>query len=177
MATRLMGLELRSNSDPERLAELNYSYGRAMLNLRQIDEAKSFLEAASSAVPGNTDYQARFQETLYDRSNWASALENIDDQIKQLSGSDDVLSADVAGKGQPLSGLYLKAARILQQEAAEDSRLLPMLFKSLDANPLTKRRGSSRRLCWRRGAISNTFKSFKTAARAWSKTRSNGPSC
>jgi tetratricopeptide (TPR) repeat protein len=135
MVTRLMGLELRNNQDPERAPALNYAYGRAMLNLRQIDTAKGFLEAASSAAPDNAEYQARFQETLYDRGNWQFAFDTAMDQLKALTGSDDPMAADASNRGEQISHLYLKAARILQQEAPEDERLLPLLFKALDAVP------------------------------------------
>ena len=39
MVTRLMGLELKSNQDPERAPALNYAYGRAMLNMGDVDTA------------------------------------------------------------------------------------------------------------------------------------------
>src|SRR5690349_1209667 len=41
MVSRLMGLELRANKDPDRAPRLNYAYGTAMLNQGQIDQAKS----------------------------------------------------------------------------------------------------------------------------------------
>jgi tetratricopeptide (TPR) repeat protein len=140
MVTRLMGLELRNNQDPARAPQLNYAYGRAMLNLRQIDTAKGFLEAASSGDPGNQEYQARFQETLYDRGNWQFALDNTLEQLGAMSGGDP-LAADVTRRGPQLSALFLKAARILQQEAPEDPRLLPLLFKALDADPTNDEAG------------------------------------
>jgi len=136
MVTRLMGLELRNNQDPARAPALNHAYGRAMLNLRQVDTARGFLEAAASAQPQEDEYQARFQETLYDRNNWQFALQTVYDQLIALTGNDDPLAADVPKRGAQLGGLYLRAARILQQESPEDPKLLPLLFKALDANPL-----------------------------------------
>ena len=136
MVTRLMGLELNTNQDPERAPGLNYAYGTAMLNLGHLDKAKDFLSAASTAEPGNPTYQSRFQETLYDRANWEFALSNILEQLTALTGVDDPLEADVAGRGPQLGTLYLRAARILQQEAGDDPRLLQLLFKALDADPL-----------------------------------------
>ncbi|MBK8260921.1 MAG: tetratricopeptide repeat protein [Nannocystis sp.] len=135
MVTRLMGLELRANRDPARAAELNHQYGRALLNLRQVDQARPYLEVAASADSHNDDYQDRFQETLYDRGNWQFALQNIFNQLAVLTGQADPLGADVAKRGPQLATLYVKAARILQQEAADDQRLLPLLFKALDASP------------------------------------------
>lgn len=136
MVTKLMALELRANRDPERAPGLNYAYGRALLNLRQIDQARPYLEAAASADGRNQEYQDRFQESLYDRSNWQFALQNICyNQLIALSGSSDPLAANVENAGHQLSALYLRTARILQQEAPEDPRLLPLLFKALDADP------------------------------------------
>src|SRR5690606_9430795 len=123
MVTRLMGLELRANKDPDRAPSLNYAYGTAMLNQRQIDAAKDFLAAAANAEPDNANYQARFQETLYDRNNWEFGIGNIVMQLQALTGSEDPLVAEVAGRGRQVSSLYLRAARILQQEAPEDARL------------------------------------------------------
>jgi len=134
MVTRLMGLELKANQDPALAPALNYAYGTAQLNLRQIDKAKTFLEAAASGESSNDAYQARFQETLYDRGSWQAALENIYAQLRTLTGADDPLAAKVKNRGDQLSSLYLKAARILQQESPQDPRLLPLLFKALDAN-------------------------------------------
>ncbi|HRI08901.1 MAG TPA: hypothetical protein PKW35_13860, partial [Nannocystaceae bacterium] len=136
MVTRLMGLELRANKDPARAPELNYCYGRALLNLRQVDQARQHLEVAASADGGNETYQERFQETLYDRGNWQFGLQNILNQLAALTGQADPLAADVAKRGKPLATLYVKAARLFQQEAPEDPRLLPYLFKALDAHPL-----------------------------------------
>jgi len=135
MVSRLMAIELKANRDASLAASLNYAFGTTQLNLRDIDKAKSFLEAASSGEASNEVYRARFQETLYDRANWQGGLNNVYDQLKALTGQEDPLAAKVKGKGEPLSSLYLRAARILQQEAPEDPRLLPLLFKSLDANP------------------------------------------
>ncbi|MCB9706038.1 MAG: hypothetical protein H6711_29535 [Myxococcales bacterium] len=135
MVTRLMGLELRANRDPARAGELNYCYGTALLNLRKIDQARPFLEVGASSPGATTDFQERFQETLYDRGNWQFALQNVTNQITALTGEADPLAADVSKRGSQLSTLYMKAARILQQEAPEDPRLLPLLFKALDASP------------------------------------------
>jgi len=135
MVTRLMGLELRANQDPERAPGLNYAYGVAMLNQRDVDTAKGFLEAASSADPNNEEYAARFQETIYDRGNWEAALDNTLEQIKAMIGGEDPLAAKVQNKGKHVSALYLKGARILQVESPSDERLLPLLFKALDAHP------------------------------------------
>src|SRR5690606_4463724 len=79
--------------------------------------------------------RARFQETLYDRHNWEFAFNNIIEQLQALTGSDDPYTVDVVGRGLQIAALYLRGARILQQEAPEDARLLPMLFKCLDARP------------------------------------------
>ncbi|MEZ4452382.1 MAG: tetratricopeptide repeat protein [Nannocystaceae bacterium] len=136
MVTRLMGLELRANRDPARAGELNYCYGRALLNLRKVDQARPFLEVAASDASAREEYNDRFQETLYDRGNWQFALQNVYNQLIALTGQNDPLAADVAKRGHPLATLYMKAARILQQESPEDQRLLPLLFKALDANPL-----------------------------------------
>ena len=133
MVTKLMGLELRANQDASRAAGLNYAYGTAKLNQRDIDAAKGFLAAAAES--GDPIHQARFQETLYDRNNWEFALDNIFGQLKALIGADDPLGAEVANLGAQIAGLFMRAARILQQEAPEDPRLLPTLFKALDANP------------------------------------------
>src|SRR5690606_33326879 len=43
--------------------------------------------------------------------------------------------------GGDVASLYLRAARILQQESPEDPRLLPMIFKTLDADPLNEQAG------------------------------------
>src|SRR5690606_35146425 len=86
MVTRLMGLELRANKDPDRAPALNYAYGTAMLNQGQIDAAKDFLAAAANAEPDNVQYQARFQETLYDRNNWQFAFDNILMQLSAMTG-------------------------------------------------------------------------------------------
>jgi hypothetical protein len=40
MVIKLMALELRANKDPNRAPALNYAYGRALLNLRQVDNAR-----------------------------------------------------------------------------------------------------------------------------------------
>ncbi len=141
MVTRLMGLEIKGNQDPDRAPELNYAYGRAMLNLRDVDTAKQFLEAASSAVPDNEEYQQRFQETLYDRGNWEFALENIYDQLRALTGEADPLGANTVGRGNQLSSLYMKAARVLLVEAPDDPRVLPIVFKALDAEPMNQEAG------------------------------------
>ena len=133
MVTRLMKLELKANRDASRAPALNYCYGTALLNLKQVDQARRFLEIASSS--GDEEFQQRFQETLYDRGNWEFALQNINNQITALTGEGDPLAADVARRGPQVSTLYLKAARILQQEAPDDQRLLPYLFKALDASP------------------------------------------
>ena len=93
MVTRLMGLELKNNQDPDRAPALNYAYGTAMLNQRQVDTAKSFLEAASTAVPNNAVYQTRFQETIYDRSNWQLALQTIVDQLAAMTGGGDPMES------------------------------------------------------------------------------------
>ncbi|MCA9699847.1 MAG: hypothetical protein KC431_20145, partial [Myxococcales bacterium] len=135
MVIKLMGLELRLNQDPARAASLNYAFGSAKLNSGQIDEAKTYLGAAANDEPGNVVYQARFQETLYDRSNWNFGLETVLDQLRALTGSDDPLAAEVAGRGAQIAALFMRGARILQQEQPDDPRLLPMLFKALDAEP------------------------------------------
>ena len=135
MVTRLMGLELKANRDPSLAGSLNYDFGTAQLNLRNIDDAKQHLGAATEAEPDNETYQARFQETLYDRSNWEIGVETAYAQLKALTGEDDPLAAKVPNRGAQLSALYLKAARILQQESPEDDRLLPLLFKALEADP------------------------------------------
>ena len=54
MVKRLMGLELKVNRDPTRAPSLNYAYGRAILNLREIDQARQFLELAASSDAGNS---------------------------------------------------------------------------------------------------------------------------
>lgn len=141
MVTRLMGLELKANQDTSLAPALNYAYGAAQLNLRQIDKARSFLEAAATSEPQNDTYQARFQETLYDRAHWQVGFENIYSQLRALTGVDDPLAAKVKKRGEQLSALYLRAARILQQEAPEDPRLLPLLFKALDSNPRNEEAG------------------------------------
>ena len=141
MVTKLMGLELKVNQDPSRAAGLHYAFGRALLNMRQVDQARQYLEIAASTESTNTTYQERFQETLYDRSNWEFALQNIYMQLTALTGQQDPLGADVVNRGDQLSALYLKAARVLQQESPEDERLLPLLFKALDANPLNEEAG------------------------------------
>ena len=137
MVIKLMALELRANRDPARAPILNYAYGRALLNLRQVDNARPYLEAAASAESRNTEYQDRFQETLYDRGNWQFALQNIYNQLAALTAQSDPLAANVENAGHTLSTLFLRAARILQQEAPDDQRLLPLLFKALDADPLS----------------------------------------
>ena len=141
MVGKLTALEIKMNQDAERAADLNYEYGRAMLNLGHFDTAKQFLEAAAAAAPENEDYQQRFQEVLYDRNNWQFALETVYDQLKALTGEEDPLGAQVSGRGRVLAGPYMKAARILQQEAPDDPRLLPLLFKALDAYPLEEEAG------------------------------------
>ncbi|MCA9704331.1 MAG: hypothetical protein KDK70_00620, partial [Myxococcales bacterium] len=132
MVTKLMGLEVKLNQDPQLLPTLNYDLGRAMLNMGNIDEAKQRLGIAAGASP---EYQARFQETMYDRGAWEAALEALYDQLCDQTGEDDPLAADATGKGPELSALFLRAARILQQESNADPRLLPLLFKALDADP------------------------------------------
>ncbi|MCA9720789.1 MAG: hypothetical protein KC468_39370, partial [Myxococcales bacterium] len=141
MVKRLMGLELKVNRDPTRAPELNYAYGRAILNLREIDQARQFLELAASSDATNSEFQDRFQETLYDRGNWQFALQNIFTQLGALTGSQDPLAAEVVNRGEQFSTLFMKAARILQQESPDDQRLLPLLFKALDANPLNEEAG------------------------------------
>ena len=141
MVTKLMALELRANRDPNRAPALNYAYGRALLNLRQVDNARPYLEAAASAESRNQEYQDRFQETLYDRGNWQFALQNIYNQLIALTGQSDPLAANVENAGHTLSTLYLRAARMLQQESADDQRLLPLVFKALDADPLNDEAG------------------------------------
>ncbi|RMG99750.1 MAG: tetratricopeptide repeat protein [Deltaproteobacteria bacterium] len=141
MVGKLTALEIKMNQDPARAAELNYEYGRAMLNLGQFDTAKQFLEAAAAAAPENEDFQQRFQEVLYDRNNWQFALDTIYDQLRALTGEDDPLGATVTGRGRIVAGPFMKAARILQQESPEDPRLLPLLFKALDAYPLEEEAG------------------------------------
>jgi golgin subfamily B member 1 len=141
MVTRLMGLELKANRDPDLAGELNYAYGTAQLNLGQIDTARGFLEAATSADPNNETYQERFQETLYDRNNWQLGLDTIYDQLQAMTGESDPLAAKVENKGPHLSAVYMKAVRILQQEAPEDERLMPLIFKALDAHPLNEEAG------------------------------------
>jgi tetratricopeptide (TPR) repeat protein len=132
MVTKLMGLEVKLNQDPTLLPTLNYDLGRALLNMGKTDDAKQKLGIAAGASP---EYQARFQETMYDRDDWSGALDGLYDELRSHTGEDDPLAADVASKGAELSALYLRAARILQQESAEDTRLLPLLFKALDADP------------------------------------------
>ena len=141
MVIKLMALELRANKDPNRAPALNYAYGRALLNLRQVDNARAYLEAAASAEGRNQEYQDRFQETLYDRGNWQFALQNIYNQLAALTGQADPLAANVENVGHTLSSLFMRAARILQQEAPDDQRLLPLLFKALDADPLNDEAG------------------------------------
>ena len=141
MVTKLMALELRANKDPNRAPALNYAYGRALLNLRQVDNARPYLEAAASAESRNQEYQDRFQETLYDRSKWQFALQNIYNQLIALTGQNDPLAANVENAGHTLSTLFLRAGRMLQQEAPEDQRLLPLVFKALDADPLNEEAG------------------------------------
>jgi tetratricopeptide (TPR) repeat protein len=141
MVIKLMALELRANKDPNRAPALNYAYGRALLNLRQVDNARAYLEAAASAEGRNQEYQDRFQETLYDRGNWQFALQNIYNQLAALTAQSDPLAANVENVGHTLSTLFLRAARILQQEAPDDQRLLPLLFKALDADPLNDEAG------------------------------------
>ncbi|EDM74366.1 tetratricopeptide repeat protein, partial [Plesiocystis pacifica SIR-1] len=135
MVLKLMGLELRANQDPARAGSLNYAYGTALLNSQQIDTAKDYLAAAANADPSNAVYQARFQETLYDRGNWEFALENVLNQLAAFTGGEDPMAADVALRGDQVANMYMRAARILQQESPEDPRLLPLLFKALDAEP------------------------------------------
>jgi tetratricopeptide (TPR) repeat protein len=141
MVIKLMALELRANRDPNRAPALNYAYGRALLNMRQVDNARPYLEAAASADGRNQEFQDRFQETLYDRGNWQFALQNIYNQLIALTGQADPLAATAEGAGHTLSTLYLRAARILQQEAPDDQRLLPLLFKALEADPLNDEAG------------------------------------
>jgi tetratricopeptide (TPR) repeat protein len=132
MVTKLMGLELKLNQDPAMLPSLNYDLGRALLNMGNVDDAKQKLGIAAGGSP---EFQDRFQETMYDRAAWQAAVEALYDQLCDRTGEDDPLAADVSNKGPQLSALYLRAARILQQEAPTDERLLPLLFKALDADP------------------------------------------
>ena len=141
MVTRLMGLELKANRDETLAGSLHYDYGTAQLNLRNLEEAKQHLGAATEADPHNETYLARFQETLYDRSNWELGLETVYAQLTALTGESDPLGAKVTGRGQQLSALYMKAARVLQQESPEDGRLLPLLFKALEADPKNEEAG------------------------------------
>jgi golgin subfamily B member 1 len=139
MVTKLMGLELKLNQDPAMLPALNYDLGRALLNMRNVDEAKAKLGIAAGGSP---EYQARFQETMYDRGAWEAAVEALYDKLCDITGEDDPLAADVANKGAELSSWYLRAARVLQQEAPADERLLPLLFKALDADPCNDEAGT-----------------------------------
>ncbi len=141
MVTRLMGLELQRNKDEALAAELNYAFGTAQLNQRKIDEARSYLEAAQALAPNETMYSDRFQEVIYDRKNWQLGLDNVMAQLRALTGSDDPLGADVVKRGHAISALYLRAARILQQESPDDPRLLPCAFKALDADPSNNEAG------------------------------------
>src|SRR5688572_13447399 len=135
MVTRLMSLELKANQDPDLAGELSYAFGTAQLNLKQVDKAKPYLEAAASAEPNNDVYQARFQETLYDRNNWQLGLDTVYAQLRALTREDEPLAAKVVNAGTHTSELFMKAARILQQEAPDDERFLPLIFKALEADP------------------------------------------
>ncbi|MBP7288872.1 MAG: tetratricopeptide repeat protein [Nannocystaceae bacterium] len=135
MVTRLMGLELQRNTDAAKRPALDYAYGTAQLNQRNIDAARKHLLLARDAEPSNEVYADRFQETIYDSNNWQLSFDTAWAQLRAMTGTEDPLAADVVNRGHLLSAAYLRAGRILQQEAPDDARLLPCVFKSLDADP------------------------------------------
>jgi golgin subfamily B member 1 len=140
MVTRLMGLELRANQDPSRAVALNYAYGTATLNQRNIDTAKGFLEAAVTAAPDDKRAAARLAEVRYDRANWEAELASRLAEVSALVGG-DALAADVQRAGWDTSCAYMRCARILQQENPADPRVLPLVFKALDADPHNEEAG------------------------------------
>ncbi len=135
MVTRLMGLELQRNTDASRRPALDYAFGTAQLNQRNVDLARKHLELARDAEPDNEVYGDRFLETIYDRNNWQLAFETIWAQLRAMSGAEDPLAADVVKRGHALGAAYMRAGRILQLEAPDDQRRLPCVFKALDADP------------------------------------------
>lgn len=135
LVLRMLKLELKAVQNPTERSELDFAYGATQLNLGAINKAKPYLEAAFNADPSNTLYRERYQETQYDRDNWRSELSGIVSQLQAITGETDLRVAKVKKKGSEVSALFLRAARILQQESAGDDKLLPLLFKAIDSNP------------------------------------------
>ncbi|MEE9384726.1 MAG: tetratricopeptide repeat protein [Nannocystaceae bacterium] len=132
MVVRLAGLEVRNDPDSP---ELNYAYGRALLNQCQVDAARKHLERATAGDPANALYAARAREIDYERATWEEAYAEVETEIKASTGADDILGARLEAQDCELAAKYFRCARMLQQESGGDERLLPLLFKTLEADP------------------------------------------
>lgn len=132
MVVRLAGLEVRNAPNS---ADVNYAYGAALLNQRQTDAAREHLERAVQVDPDDATHAARLHEVQYDRANWAESYAAVEAEIRESTGAADVLGHKIAERDPKLAGAYMRCARILQQESPEDPRLLPLLFKTLEADP------------------------------------------
>ncbi|TPV92869.1 MAG: tetratricopeptide repeat protein [Myxococcales bacterium FL481] len=132
MVVRLAGLEARNA--PQN-AEVNHALGMALLNQGQTDRAREHLERAAQAEPDNASYAARLSEVQYDRENWSEAYAEVEGKLRTDTGAADILAHKVVGRDPSLASRYLHCARILQQESPQDPRLLPLLFKALEADP------------------------------------------
>jgi tetratricopeptide (TPR) repeat protein len=135
MVTRLMKLELRANSVPTRIAALNYDFGVASLLLRQVEAARPYLQQAVDSDPERQLYRTRLAEVDYDRASWQAAFEQTYAELGRASNVDDPLACDTSGRGPELAAIYMRAARMLHLESPTDRRILPLLFKVLDAEP------------------------------------------
>lgn len=111
-------------------------WGRALLDLRKTDEALTHIREAFERDPEDPRAAALMAQVNYDRSQWEVELDKITSEICEMCGVSDPAAAEAAGKGPELAQLYLRAARILQQEQPNSELIPPFLFKALDADPL-----------------------------------------
>lgn len=132
MEQGLLKLQQRFNPSPSTQAEL----GRVLLDLRQTDEAMAMIREAHEQDSNDSRAADLFEQINYDRGQWEEAFASINEKIKELCGVDDPAAAETKDKGREVSRLYLRAARIMQQESPDNELIPPYLFKSLDADPL-----------------------------------------
>ena len=113
MVATLLGLEMKVSTDPARKAEAERLLGEVLLDAQQRDRAKTALENAAKRQPGDSDIADALAATQYDREDWHGEVDRLLAQAQRVSNNDAALAARV----------YLRAARILHLEAANDPRL------------------------------------------------------
>ncbi len=121
MVAKLGELELKTNPDASRAADLHAMVGEALLDLGQKDKAIEHLAQAAKALPGSVTVVEGLAAARYGE-DWLAEVEEIS---QQAAASDTTTAAR----------LYLRAARILHFEVPEDPAYESTLRRVLSFDP------------------------------------------